>query len=209
MEEMVNNLPKTPALKMGQPKNKKDVKSAEDVEVGIQRVAAYERQSLKEEFVDATTQAMVTPAHPHQPSESSKQDKGSNITDNVLYQPPSESSPNDLMSGMEFGSLPSPVRNAASQGENASKKEKKGQGKRLIIIQRDRSTTKSDDEPTPFKKVMSEQGKRFGKYFEVNIVKEPTPMKVVANRKGKGKVLVRTEVSATESNGKLTAKEDW
>ena len=67
MEETVDNLPKTPAPKKRQPKNKKEVKSAEDVEVGIKRVAAYERQSLKEELVDATPQAMVTPAHPHQP----------------------------------------------------------------------------------------------------------------------------------------------
>ena len=54
MEETVDNLPKTPAQKKRQPKNKKEVKSAEDVEVGIQHVAAYERQSLKEELVDAT-----------------------------------------------------------------------------------------------------------------------------------------------------------
>ena len=203
----MDNLPKTPAPKKRQPKNKKEVKSAEDVEVGIQRVAAYERQSLKEELVDATPQAMVTPAHPRQPSESSEQNEGGNITDNVSYQPPSESSPDDLTSGVEFGSLPSPlpspVRSAAGQGENAGKKGKKGQGKRLVVIQRDGSTTESGDELTPFKKVMSEQGKRFGKDIEVDIVEEPTPMKAAENRKGKWKVPVRTEVSVTESNSKL------
>ena len=202
----MDNLPKTPAPKKRQPKNKKEVKSAEDVEVGIQRVAAYERQSLKEELVDATPQAMVTPAHPCQPSESSEQNEGGNITDNVSYQPPSESSPDDLTSGVEFGSLPSPLPSpvsAAGQGENAGKKGKKGQGKRLVVIQRDGSTTESDDELTPFKKVMSEQGKRFGKDVEVDVVEEPTPMKAAANRKGKGKVPVGTEVSATESNSKL------
>lgn len=204
MEETANNLPKTPAPKK-RPKNKKKVKLAEDVEVGIQRVAAYERQSLKEELVDATPQAMVTPAHPCQPSESSEQDEGSNITDNVSYQPPSESSPDDLTSRVEFGSIPSLVRNATGQGENAGKKGKKGQRKKLIVIQRDGSTTESDDEPTPFKRVMSEQGKRFGKDLEVNVVEEPTPMKAAANRKGKGQVPA-DEDSATEFDEPIVAQ---
>ena len=42
-EEMVDNIPKTPAPKKCKARNKKDIKSAEEIEAGIQCVAAYKR----------------------------------------------------------------------------------------------------------------------------------------------------------------------
>ena len=47
-EEMADNIPKTPAPKKHKARNKKNIKSAEEIKAGIQHVAAYKRQSLKE-----------------------------------------------------------------------------------------------------------------------------------------------------------------
>ena len=43
-EEMVVHLPKTPGPKKRMTKTKKDAKPAEEVEAGIQHIAAYEQQ---------------------------------------------------------------------------------------------------------------------------------------------------------------------
>ena len=78
-EETADNIPKTPAPKKRKARYKKNIKSAEEIEAGIQRVAAYERQSLKEELIHTTPQVVYTPAPPHDPSEpheSSERDKG-------------------------------------------------------------------------------------------------------------------------------------
>ena len=64
-EEMVDNLPKTPATKRRKPRSKKDIKSAKEVEAGIWHVAAYKRGSLNEELVNMTPQVMYTPTPPH------------------------------------------------------------------------------------------------------------------------------------------------
>ena len=62
-EERVNLLPNTPTLRKKRAKNK-NTRSAEEVEAGIQQVAAYERQSLKDILVNATPQPLVPPATP-------------------------------------------------------------------------------------------------------------------------------------------------
>ena len=68
-------------------------------------------------------------------------------------------------------------------------------GKKVVIFTKEESGTESDDEPTPFKKVMSKKGKRFGKDISGNTVEE-TPIK--AMKKGKGKVPIVADDSATE-----------
>lgn len=202
IEETADNLPKTPAPKKRKPRSKKDIKSAEEVEAGIQRVAAYERQSLNEELVDATPQVVYTPAPPRDPSEpheSSEHDEGGNIFDNALYQPPSENVGDVLMSEAEVGSLPPPVRKAVDQGKKAGKKSGK-KGKKAVVLAREESSPESDDEPTPFKKVMSEKGKRFGKDISVDAAEESTPIKAVTKGTRKVKVPIAAEDSATESD---------
>ena len=205
MEETVDNLPKTPTLRKKRARNKKEIKSAEEVEVGIQHVAAYERQSLNEELVKATPQTMITPAPPHQLSEPSEQDEGGNVTDNVSYHPPSGSIPDELTSGAEVGSILLPVGNLGGQRADTKKKGKKG--KKVVVLQINGSVTKSNSEPTPFKMVMSEQGKRFGKDIGVDTVEEPTPTKAMAASKGKGKVCAASYLSMMESDSQ--PKECW
>ena len=86
---MADNIPKTPAPKKHKARNKKHIKSAEEIKAGIQCVAAYERQSLKEDLVHMTPQVVYTPAPPCDPSEPhelSEHDEGGNISDNESYQ---------------------------------------------------------------------------------------------------------------------------
>ena len=68
-------------------------------------------------------------------------------------------------------------------------------GKKAVVFTKEESGTESDDEPTPFKKVMSEKGKRFGKDISGNTVEE-TPIK--AMKRGKGKVPIAADDSATK-----------
>ena len=192
MEETADNVPKTPAPKKRRARAKKGIKSAEDIEAGIQRVAAYERQSLNEELIDATPQVVNTPAPPQDPS-SYEHNKGGNISDNASYQPSSESVGDILMSEAGIGSLHSPVGETVGQG----KKETKGGDKKAIVFTEQESSTESDDEPTPFKKVMSEKGKRFGKDISVDAVEE-TPIKAMT--KGRKKVPIVADDSVTMSD---------
>ena len=139
---------------------------------------------------------MYTPAPPHDPSkphESSEHEGGSNITANMYYQPLSESAGDVLMSEAEIGSLPSPLGKTVSEG----KKELKRGGKKAIVFAKEESGTEPDDELTPFKNVMSEKGKRFGKDVSINAVEE-MPIKVMM--KWKEKVPVRAGNSATEDD---------
>ena len=196
-EEMADNIPKTPAPKKHKARNKKNIKSAEEIEVGIQHVAAYKRQSLKEELVHVTPQVVYTPAPPHDPSEpheSSEHDEGGNISDNESYQPPIESVGDVSMSEAEISSPLSPVRKTVGQGMKEMKRGDK-KGKKAVICTKEESGTESDDEPTPFKKVVSKKGKRFEKNISGNTVEE-TPIK--AMKKGKGKVPIAADDSVTE-----------
>ena len=191
------------------------MKSAEEVEAGIQRVAAYEKRSLHEELVDATPQVVYTPAPPRDvsdPLESSGHEEGGNISDNASYKPPSESVGDVLMSEAEVGSLPSPVGKMADQGN----KGKKGKGKAgqqggskgtnpVVLAQEDSATESNDKEPTPFKRLMSEQGRRFGKELSDDVVEESTPIKVVAKGAKIVRIPVPVENSVTESDEPIVA----
>ena len=53
-------------------------------------------------------------------------------------------------------------------------------GKNAIVLTLEDSATKPDDEPTPFKRVMSEKGKKFGKDISVNAAEESMPVKEMA-----------------------------
>ena len=59
-KEGMDLLPKTPAPRKRQVSNQKNTKSVEEVEAGIKCVAAYEKQSLNKEFLNATLQPLVT-----------------------------------------------------------------------------------------------------------------------------------------------------
>ena len=178
-EEMADNIPKTPAPKKRKAKNKRNIKSAEEIKAGIQCVAAYKRQSLKEELVDTTPQVVYTaapPCDPSEPHESSEHDEGGNIPDNESYQPPIESVGNILISEAEISSPQSPVGKTVGQEKEMKRGDKKG--KKAVIFAKEESGTESDDEPTTFKKVMSEKGKRFGKDISGDTVEE-MPIKAV------------------------------
>ena len=93
-EEGEGRLPKTPVQRKKRAKQNKQKKSAEEAEVGIQHVAAYERQSLNEELVNTTPQAIFTPAAHRDCSESHnlpEHDIGGNMNDNRSYKLPSDS----------------------------------------------------------------------------------------------------------------------
>ena len=217
MEETAGNLPKTLAPRKQKPRGKKDMKSAEEVEAGIQHVAAYEKWSLHEELVDATPQVVYTPAYPQDvsdPLESSGCEEGSNISDNASYKPPSISVGDVLMSEAEVGSLPSPVGKMADQGNKGKGKKGKGKvgqqggskGTNPVVLAQEDSATKSDDkEPTPFKRPMSEQGRRFGKELSDDVVEESTPIKVVVKGAKIVRIPVPVENSATESDKPIVA----
>ena len=193
------------------------MKSAEEVEAGIQCVAAYEKQSLHKELIDATPQVVYTPAPPQDvsdPLESSGHEEGGNISDNASHKPPSVSVGDVLMSEAEVGSLPSPVGKMADQGNKG--KGKKGKGKvgqqggskgtnPIVLTQKDSATESNDEEPTPFKRLMSEQGRRFGKEISDNVVEESTPIKVVAKGTKIVRIPVPVENSATESDKPIVA----
>ena len=153
-EDEVDHLPKTPAPRKTLAGNKKNVKSAKEVEASIQRVAAYERQSLIEELVNATPQPLVIPAPSHNPPDFSDEEDDGDANDNASYKPPSESTLDILMTNGEVGSLPKPVGETVGQANTAcAKNQRKG-----VIKQREEDLTESDDEPTPFKKMMSKRG---------------------------------------------------
>ena len=138
---------------------------------------------------------MHTPA-PHDPSEphkSSEHDEGGNISGNEAYQPLTESVGDVSMSKAEIGSPPSPVGKMVGQEKKEIKRGDK-KGKKAVIFTKE-SNTELDDEPTPFKRVMSEKGKRFGKDISGNTIEE-TPIKAMI--KGKGKVPIEADDLATE-----------
>ena len=178
--DKTDNLPKTPAPKKRKARGKKDTKSAEEVEAGIQRVVAYERKSLNEELVDATPQVMYTPAPPQDHSD--PQPLSEHTSDNASYEPPSESVGDIVMSEAELSSLPSPVRKMVDEGGKGKKVD--GKGKNTVILALEDSATEPDDELTPFKRVMSDKGKKFGKDISVNAVEESMPVKAMAKGGG-------------------------
>ena len=216
-EETAGNLPKTLAPRKWKPRGKKDTKSAEEVEAGIQHVAAYEKRSLHKELVNATPQVVYTPAHPQDvsdPLESSGHEEGSNISDNASYKPPSVSVGDVLMSKAEVGSLPLPVGKMADQGNKG--KGKKGKGKvgqqggskgtnPIVLTQEDSATESDDKEPTPFKRLMSVKGRRFGKELSDNVVEESTPIKVVTKGVKIVRIPVLVENLVTESDEPIVA----
>ena len=138
-EKMVDLPPNTPAPRKKRARSKK-TKSAEEVEAGIQHVATYERQSLNDELVNATPQALVAPVAPHNPTQSrdiSEEGDGGNVVDNASYKP--------LSKGTDLA-----VTDDEARGKCAQRKH--------VTLREDlESVTESDGEPTPFKKVM---GKR-------------------------------------------------
>ena len=89
------------------------------------------------------------------------------------------------MTDSEVGSLPEPVGETVGQANTArAKNQRKG-----VVKQREEDLTESDDEPTPFKKMMSERG------MSVN----SNELTLVS--KGKGRSLVVHEDLVTESDG--------
>ena len=78
------------------------------------------------------------------------------------------------MSKAEIGSPLSPVGKTVGQ-EMKEMKRGDTKGKKVVVFPKEESGTESDNEPTPFKKVMSEKGKRFGKDISGNTVEE-TPI---------------------------------
>ena len=119
------------------------------------------------------------------------------------------------MSEAEVGSLPSPVGKMADQGNKG--KGKKGKGKAgqqggskgtnpVVLAQEDSATESDDEEPTPFKRLMSEQGRRFSKELSDDVVEESTPIKVVAKGAKIVRIPVPVENSATESDEPIAGK---
>ena len=118
------------------------------------------------------------------------------------------------MSEAEVGSLPSPVGKMADQGNKG--KGKKGKGKAgqqggskgtnpVVLAQQDSATKSDDKEPTPIKRLMSKQGRRFGKELSDDVVEESTPIKVVAKRAKIARIPVLVENSVTESDEPIVA----
>ena len=184
-EDEVDCLLKTPAPRKTLARNKKNVKSAEEVKASIQQVAAYERQSLIEELVNATPQPLVIPAPSYNPPDFSDEEDDSNANDNASYKPPSESTLDVLMTNGEVGSLPKPMGETVGQANAAcAKNQRKG-----VVKWREEDLTELDDEPTPFKKMMGKRG------MSVNSNEQTLVSK------GKGQSLVVHEDSVTESDG--------
>ena len=107
---------------------------------------------------------MATGNHPKTHDLSEDENSG-DAADNVSYKPPSESTLEVIMMDGGIGSLPDPV------GETVGK-EKRTVGhvrrkddwrKHVVKAREEESPTESDDEPTPFKKVMGMKGKVFVK----------------------------------------------
>lgn len=175
--------PKTPAPKKRSSKVK-NKKSGTELEAGLECVATYKKQSLHNGLSEATPQAMYTPAAPHSPAESreASDEEGGNISDNALYKPPSKSVTDVLMSDVEVGSLPSPVAKTIDKGKTiVGEGRKKGGVRKKVAIVVGGNSTELESEPTPFKKLVSEKGMRFG---EEAFVKELTPIKTVPKGKG-------------------------
>lgn len=176
-------LPKTPTPKKRSTKAK-NKKLGTELEAGLKHVATYKKQSLHNELSEATPQAMYTPAAPHSPAESceASDEEGGNILDNASYKPPSKSVADVLMNDVEVGSLPSPVEKMVDKGKTiVGEGRKKGGVRKKVAIVVGGSSSESESEPTPFKKLMSEKGTRFRKEA---FVKELTPIKMVPKGKG-------------------------
>ena len=185
-EEKMDVLLNTPPPRKKRP-TYKNMRSAEEIEAGIQRVAAYERQSLQDELVNATPQPLVPPATPRNSAEThvSDEEDGGDIMDNASYKPPSESTLDVPITDWDLGSLPDPVEKTVDGANKKCAQRKRGVTSRDL----EGSVTESDGEPTPFKKVMGEKGKRLEK------VKNPAHME-----KGKGRAPTVSEDSPTESD---------
>ena len=175
-EEGEGRLPKTPVQRKKRAKQNKQKKSAEEVEVGIQCVAAYERQSLNEELINATPQAISTPAAHCDHSEShnlSEHNVGGNMNDNMSYKLPSNSTVDTLMAtDADIGSLPSPLAKV-SPGRNTI-----GGKKATVRLTREGTLTESEseDEPTLLKKVVGERWKESVKDAGTDSTEEPTQL---------------------------------
>ena len=168
-----DHIPKTPLpqKKMTRPRQTKNLKSAEEIEAGIQQVLAYKKQSLNNKLTNATPHGIFTPTAPCRPSkhgDSSEHDEGGNINDNMLYKLGSESTPDTLMTDTGVGSLPSLV-------VNVSPGRKMIEGKKATVRFREGIPTESEDKLTPFKKVIAGQ---WGRSIEdtacTDSVEEPT-----------------------------------
>ena len=156
MQLTVDLLPKTRAPRKRQAKNKNATKSAEEVEAGIHHVAACKRQSLNKELVNASPQPHVTPAIPHNPSEthdfSEEEDSGS-MADNASHKLPSESTLDVPMTDGNIGSLPDPMGEPACQvKKTVVQAKKKGDQMKQAVKPREEGLTELDNELTPFKK---------------------------------------------------------
>ena len=97
------HLPKTLLPQKKKTRQTKNQKSAEETEAGIQQVAAHKKQSLHNELVNGTPQAVVTPTIPCKSSEPGDHSKfeGGNVYNNVPH----------AETGMGVGDLPFPVTN--------------------------------------------------------------------------------------------------
>ena len=197
-EERMDLLPKTPAPRKRRARNQKNTKSVEEVEAGIKHVAAYEKQSLNEEFLNTTLQPLVTSAatgnHP-ETHDLSKDENGGDAADNASYKPPSESTLEVIMTDGGIGSLPDPVGEMVGKEKRTAGhvRRKDDQRKHVVKVREEESPTELDDKPTPFKKVMGMKGKVFVKDTEQTTMP-----------KGKGRALVISEDSITESDDELS-----
>ena len=88
-----------------------------------------------------------------------------------------------------IGSLPDPVGETVGKEKRTAGHERRNDDwrKHVVKVRDEESPTESDDELTPFKKVMGMKGKVFVKYTEQTTMP-----------KGKGQALVVSEDSITE-----------
>ena len=88
-----------------------------------------------------------------------------------------------------IGSLPDPVGETVGKEKRTAGHERRNDDRRehVVKVRDEESPTESDDELTPFKKVMGMKGKVFVKYTEQTTMP-----------KGKGRALVVSEDSITE-----------
>ena len=160
-EEGMDLLPKTPAPRKGWARDQKDTKSVKEVKAGIKCIAAYKRQSLDKEFLNATLQPLVTSVATHNHSETydpSEEEYSSDAANNASSRPPSESTLEVLTTDGGISSLPDPV------GETVSKVKKTvGHGKKRGNWRKQVVKPREEDKPTPCKEVMGVKGKMFVK----------------------------------------------
>ena len=99
----------------------KNLKSAEEIEAGIQWVATYKKQHLNDELVNATPETIFTPAAPCKPSElgeSSEHGEGGDTNDKMLYKLHPQSTPHTFITEAEVEALPSPMVSISLEREN-------------------------------------------------------------------------------------------